>query len=88
MSSGNEVFTRLFLFFSSQDEISPSLSSRDEISSRPKRVNSKRHFTIDRDDFIRGRVSSRDEISRVNTLLRDQINVYNCPSRYLFVEMH
>ena len=43
-------------------------SSRDEISSRQKRVNSKTHFTIDRDDFILGRVSSRDEISRVNTL--------------------
>ena len=27
-------------------------SSRNEISSRQKRVNSKRHFTIDRDDFI------------------------------------
>ena len=47
----------------------PCLSSQDEISSREKRVNSKRHFTIDRDDFIHGRVSSRDEISRVNTLL-------------------
>ena len=44
------------------------LSSRDEISSRQKRVNSKRHFTIDRDDFIPGRVSSRDEISRANAL--------------------
>ena len=29
-------------------------SSRDEISSWQKRVNSKRHFTIDRDDFIPG----------------------------------
>ena len=58
ISSRDEVFTRLFFFF----------SSRDEISSRQKRVNSKRHFTIDRDDFIPGRVSSRDEISRVNTL--------------------
>ena len=45
------------------------ISSQDEISSRQKRVNSKRHFTIDRDDFIPGRVLSRDEISRVNTLL-------------------
>ena len=43
-------------------------SSRYEISSRRKRVNSKRHFTIDRDEFVPGRVSSRDEISRVNTL--------------------
>ena len=44
-------------------------SSRDEISSRQKRVNNKGHFTIDRDGFVSGRVSSRDEISRVNTLL-------------------
>ena len=29
-------------------------SARDEISSRQKRVNSKRHFFIDRDDFILG----------------------------------
>ena len=29
-------------------------SSRDEISSRQKRVNNNRHFTIDRDDFISG----------------------------------
>ena len=43
-------------------------SSRDEISSRQKCESSKRHFTIDRDDFIPGRVSSRDETSRVNTL--------------------
>ena len=56
--SRDEVFTRLFFFF----------SSLDEISSQQKRVNSKRHFTIDRDDFVPGRVSSRDEISRVNTL--------------------
>ena len=44
-------------------------SSGDEISSRQKRVNSKRHLTIDRDDFILGRVSFQDEISYVNTLL-------------------
>ena len=43
----------------------------DEISSRQKRVNSKRHFTTDRNDFIPGRVSSPDEISRVNTLLQN-----------------
>ena len=43
-------------------------SSRDEIPSLQKRVNSKRHFTIDRDDFVPGRVLFRDEISRVNTL--------------------
>ena len=41
-----------------------------EISSRQKRVNSKIHFTIDRDDFVPGRVSSGDGISRVNTLLQ------------------
>ena len=49
----------------------------DQISS-PKTMNviaavgskHKRHFTIDRDDFIPGRVSSRDEISRVNTRLK------------------
>ena len=44
ISSRDDVF---FSFFSSQDEI----------SSRQKLINSKRHFTID-----------RDEISRVNTL--------------------
>ena len=43
------------------------LSSRDEISSRQKRVNSKRHFTIDRDDFI------PERISRVNTLLKKNV---------------
>ena len=32
-------------------------------------MNSKRHYTIDRDDFTPGRVSSRDEILLVNTLL-------------------
>ena len=58
-----------FSFFHPGMKFHPCLSSRDEISSRQKRVNSKRHFTIDRDDFIPGRVSSRDEISRVNTLL-------------------
>ena len=56
----------------------PCLSSRDEISSRQKRVNSKRHFTIDMDDCIPGRVSSWDEISRVNALSdcwsRDMLN--------------
>ena len=58
-----------FSFFHPGMKFHPCLSSRDEISSRQKRVNSKRHFTIDRDDFIPGRVSSRDEISRANTLL-------------------
>ena len=45
------------------------ISSRNEISSRQKRVNSKRHFTIDRNNFIPGRVSSWDEVSSINTLL-------------------
>ena len=54
----------------------PCLSSRDQISSRQKRVNSKRHFTIDRDDFIPGWVSTRDEISRVNTLLILDFNLF------------
>ena len=52
------MFTGLFFFY----------SSRDESSSRQKRVNSKRHLNVDRDDFIPGRVSSGDEISRVNTI--------------------
>ena len=63
ISSRDEVFTCLFFLF----------SSWDEISSRQKRVNSKRHFTIDRDDLIPGRVSFRDEISRVYTVLEFQI---------------
>ena len=69
----SRVFTRLFFFF----------SSWDEISSRQKRVNSKRHFTIDRDDFIPGRVSSRYEMSRINTLLPCvEILVFNKDSSY------
>ena len=59
----------LFSFFHPGMKFHRCLSSQDEISSRQKRVNSKRHFTIDKDDFILGRVSSQDEISRVNTLL-------------------
>ena len=57
--SGMECLHVFYFFF----------SSGDEISSRQKRVNSKRHSTIDRDDFILGRVSFQDEISYVNTLL-------------------
>ena len=75
---GTKVLTRLFFLF-----IIPGWNfipvfltgvslSWDEISSRQKRVNSKRHFTIDRNDFILGRVSSWDEISRVNTLWEDK----------------
>ena len=40
------LFYFIFIFF----------SSWGEISSQQKRVNSRRHFTIDRDDFIPGRV--------------------------------
>ena len=54
ISSQDEVFTRLIFFFHPRMKFHPCLSSRDEISSRQKRVNSKRHFTIDRDDFIPG----------------------------------
>ena len=57
-----------FLFFHPRMKSHPCLSSQDQISSRQKRVNSKRHFTIDRDDFIPRRVSSWDEISRVSIL--------------------
>ena len=57
-----------FSFFHSGKKFHHYLSSRDEISSLQKRVNRKRYFTIDRDDFIPGRVSFRDEFSRVNTL--------------------
>ena len=46
-------------------------SFRDKVSSRQKCVNSKRNFTIERDDFATGRVSSQDEISCVNTLSND-----------------
>ena len=44
-----------FSFFHPGMKFHPCLSSRDETSSRQKRVSSKRHFTIDRDDFIPGR---------------------------------
>ena len=68
------MFTRHFIIFSIRrlDSIrffsTEMISSRDEISFQQKRKNTKIHFTIDSDDFIRGRVSSTDEISRVNTL--------------------
>ena len=65
---GTKCFHVFLNFFHPRMIFHPCLSSQDEISSRPERVNSKRHFTIDRDDFILGRVSSRDEISHVNTL--------------------
>ena len=74
ISFRDEVFTRLFcLFFIPGWNFIPAFltemsSSRDQISSRQKRVNRKRHLTINRDDFIPGRVSSLDEISRVSTL--------------------
>ena len=43
-----------FSFFHPGMKFHPCLSSRDEILSRQKRVNSKRHFTINRHDFIPG----------------------------------
>ena len=43
-----------FSFFHPGMKFHPCLSSRNEILSRQKRVNGKRHFTINRDDFIRG----------------------------------
>ena len=58
ISSRDEMFTRLFFFFFIPGwNFMPVFltwmsSSQDEISSRQKRVNSKRHFTIDRDDFV------------------------------------
>ena len=56
ISSWDEVFTRLFFFLPRWNFIPVFLigmsSSWDEILSRQKRVNSKRHFTIDRDDFM------------------------------------
>ena len=52
--SRDEVFTRLFFFFSSRNEISSLSFIPGWNSFRQKRVNSKRHFTIDRDDFIPG----------------------------------
>ena len=64
ISSRDEVFRLLFFIPIFLTEMS---SSWNEISSRQERVNSKRHFTMDRDDFVPGRVSFRDEISRVNT---------------------
>ena len=57
-----------FSFFHPRMKFYPCLWSQDEISSLEKHVNSKRHFTIDRDDFIPGRVLSQDENSRLNTL--------------------
>ena len=75
ISSRDEVFSRLFsLFFIPGGIFIPAFlmgmsSSRNEVSSLQKRVNSTRHFTIGGDDFVLGRVSSRDEIWRANTLV-------------------
>ena len=57
--------------------------SRDEISSWQKRVNSKRQFTIDRDDFILGQVLSWDEISRVNTHLVSFVKLHHIKSFHI-----
>ena len=72
--SRHEVFTRLFFFFSSLDEISSLpfwqgwVQLGIKIVSLQKHVNSKRQFTIDRADIVLGQVSSRYKTSRVNTL--------------------
>ena len=69
ISSGNKCLHLFFSFFHPRMKFHPCLSSRDEISSRQKRANSKRHFTIYRDDFILGwnftckHPRNRDEIS-------------------------
>ena len=70
---GMKCSTSCFLFFipgwNFIPLFHPRMSSfRDEISSWQKRVNSKRLFITDKDDFNPGRASSGDEISRVNTL--------------------
>ena len=49
--SSRGIYTSFFLFFIPAFLAGMS-SSRDKISSRQKRINKKRHFTIDRDDFI------------------------------------
>ena len=49
---GMKCLHAFFSFFHPKMKSRPCLSSRDEMSSRQKRVSSKRHFTIDRDDFI------------------------------------
>ena len=72
ISSWDEVFIRLVFFFTFRYEIS-SLSfwqGWTHSGMNLERVNSNRHFTIDRDVFISRRVSSRDEISRVNNLYK------------------
>ena len=71
ISSRDEVKREVFFsFFHPGMKFHLGMSSFwEEILFRQKRVNSERHFTIDRDNFIPRRVSSRDEISRVNTLL-------------------
>ena len=70
ISSRDVVFTHLF-FILGWNFIPVFLtgmsSSQDEISSRQKRVNSKWHFTINRDDFVPRRVSYGDETSHLNT---------------------
>ena len=74
--SGMKCLHVFFSFFHPGMKFHPCISSQDEISCRQKRVNCKRHFTVDRDDFIQGRVSSRDEISRVNTILVSNVCGY------------
>ena len=85
------VYTSFFLFLIPGSNFLPVFligmsSPQDEISSRQKRVNSKRHFTIDKDDFIPRQVLSRDEISRVNTLIFIKYlwNIWSCYLKFWF----
>ena len=57
-----EVFASLFSFLSSWMKFHPSRFDQDEIPSQRKHVNSKRHFTIGRNNVIWERISSRDKI--------------------------
>ena len=71
--SRGEMFTLFFFyFFHPRMKLHPCLFDRNEFIPRWNFISTKtckRHFSIDRDDFILGRVSSQDEFSRVNTLL-------------------
>ena len=85
--SWDEVFKHLF-FFPGWNFIPLVLtamsSSQDEVSSRWKRVNSKRHFIKNRNNLILGRVSSQYEISYVNTLLIGWVNNNQKNPRFYF----
>ena len=68
--SRGEVFTLLFFFyfFHPGMKLHPCLFDRNEFIPGWNFISTKtckRHFSIDRDDFIPGRVSSQNEFSRV-----------------------